>query len=605
MTSRRIAVLPEALANKIAAGEVIQRPASVVKELLENSQDAGARHVQVIIKEGGKKLIQVVDDGSGMDEQDAVSSFLRHATSKISSYEDLECIRTYGFRGEALASIAAVARVTMKTRRSEDDAAVVVRIDGGGAPEVSREGRVPGTSITVQQLFYNVPARLKFLKSGNTEFRHLYDVVHRVAISQPDLALTFVSDDETIFDLAPSSLPERLRDVFGDRQFDALIPVAESGDFLNVRGYIGKPAVGQKSRSNQYLFLNGRSIVNRNINHAVFSAYENYLIQGSFPFFLLFLEVDPHKVDVNVHPSKMEAKFEGEQAVYHFVSALVRKSLGSAEFVPALSMRSPGESGMTGLQFTPRQHSWAPAGGGMVDTSTGEIVGSRGIAGSGIAADLLRPTADRQDAVKPEHAGTRESNTIVEGSAPRLVWQLHKKYILTPIDGGLMIIDQHVAHERVIYERALDRMEKNLRSSQQLLFPFTLQLSPGDTALVEELLPYFDELGFAIKLFGKNTIVVEGLPPDTEGKDGGKIVADMLALYREYQQHSPMEVRDNLAKSFSCRSAVKAGDPLTDDEMRSLLAQLFAARMPYVCPHGRPIVLRIPTEELDRRFGRK
>ncbi len=605
MTSRRIAVLPEALANKIAAGEVIQRPASVVKELLENSQDAGAKHVQVIIKEGGKKLIQVVDDGCGMDEQDAVSSFLRHATSKISSYEDLECIRTYGFRGEALASIAAVARVTMKTRRSEDDAAVVVRIDGGGTPEISREGRVPGTSITVQQLFYNVPARLKFLKSGNTEFRHLYDVVHRVAISQPDLALTFVSDDETIFDLAPGPLPERLRDVFGDRQFDAMIPVAENGDFLTVHGYIGKPAFGQKSRANQYLFLNGRFIVNRNINHAVFSAYENYLIQGSFPFFLLFLEVDPRKVDVNVHPSKMEAKFEGEQAVYHFVSGLVRKSLGSAEFVPALSMRPPGEAGMTGLQFTPRQHDWAPAGSGMVDTSTGEIVSSRGIGGADIAADLLRPTAERQEAVQPERSGAGETKRFVEGPIPRLVWQLHKKYILTPIDGGLMIIDQHVAHERVIYERALDRMEKNLRSSQQLLFPFTLQLSPGDSSLVEELLPYFDELGFAIKLFGKNTIVVEGLPPDTEGKDGGRIVADMLALYREYQQHSPMDVRDNLAKSFSCRSAVKAGDPLTDDEMRSLLAQLFAARMPYVCPHGRPIVLRIPTEELDRRFGRK
>lgn len=368
MAQRKITVLPEEIANKIAAGEVIQRPESVVKELLENSLDAGVKSVVVVIKEGGRKHIQVSDDGVGMDEQDAVASFLRHATSKIGTYEDLEEIRTYGFRGEALASIAAVAQVTMKTRRQEDDSAVVVHIDGGGNPRVTREGREPGTSVGVQNLFYNVPARRKFLKSNNTEFRHVYDVVHRVAISHPEIAIQFISDDETIFQLHPAPLPKRLVDVFGERQFEAMTPVEEKTDLLTAHGYIGKPAFGQKSRVNQYLFLNGRFIINRNINHAVFSAYEHLLIKGTFPFFLLFLEIDPRRVDVNVHPSKMEAKFEDDQSIYRFVSALVRKSLAASEYVPAVTMQEQGiEAGTVGLRFTARQHDWTPPSSGAHD----------------------------------------------------------------------------------------------------------------------------------------------------------------------------------------------------------------------------------------------
>jgi DNA mismatch repair protein MutL len=595
---RRIAVLPDHLANKIAAGEVIQRPESAVKELLENSLDAGARQITVILRDGGTTLIQVVDDGAGMDEQDAVASFLRHATSKIASYEDLEEIRTYGFRGEALASIAAVAQVTMKTRRAADDMAIVVRIDGGAGPRISREGREPGTSVSVQNLFYNVPARRKFLKTVTTEFRHVYDAVHRIALGRPDVAITFISDDETIFDLKPAAIERRMMDLFGDRQFAAMIPVQETTELLAVHGFIGKPTFGQKTRFNQYLFLNGRFIVNRNINHAVFSAYENLLLKGTFPFFLLFIDVDPRRVDVNVHPSKMEAKFEDEQAIYRVVSSLVRRGLAAAGSgsIPGLAMDQSGDTaGVTALQFTPAQHLWP----GAVDRSTGEISAPASQSGD-YAARLFSPYVTPGPAPSGPGVGIEPS----DHEPAALIWQLHNKYILSQIRNGVMIVDQHVAHERILYERALQRFENKLQGAQQLLFPYTLLLSAGDYALVTELMPHLTLLGFDLKVFGKNTVVIEGVPPDVKGGQEERIIQDMLALYREYQQHAPMDVRDNLAKSFSCRSAIKAGDPLSEQEMRSLIDQLFATKVPYVCPHGRPVVLRISIDELDRRFGR-
>lgn len=608
VTPQRIKVLPENLANKIAAGEVIQRPESVVKELLENSLDAGATNLVIVVKEGGKHLIQVSDDGCGMDEQDALASFLRHATSKIASYEDLEEIRTYGFRGEALASIAAVAQVTLKTRRADQDAAIVVHIDGGGQSRVSREGREPGTTLVIQNLFYNVPARRKFLKSPNAEFRHVYDAVHRVAISHPEVAIEFISDDETIFHLAPATLQQRLLDVFGERQVEAMIPVEEENEFLTVKGYIGKPAFSQRTRANQYLFLNGRFIVNRNINHAVYSAYEHLLIKGTFPFFLLFLHIDPHRVDVNVHPSKMEAKFDDEQGVYRVVSSLARKYLGGADAVPGVTMQHDGsDPGTVGLKFTPRQHSWPGrelwSFPDRVDAATGEILPFRPTGGAEISERLFGKPRQEEIPPNPEQILPHEGDRPDAGAAT-LIWQLHNKYILSQIKNGLMIVDQHVAHERVLYERALLRFENNMRTAQQLLFPYTLLLTPGDYSLVKDLLPHFDVLGFDIKLFGKNTIVIEGVPPDVRPGHEEMIVQEVLALYKEYQRDTPTNIRDNLAKSFSCKSAIKAGDSLTEQEMRSLIDQLFATKMPYVCPHGRPVVLRISIDELDRRFGR-
>ena len=615
-TPRRVQVLPDHLANKIAAGEVVQRPESVVKELLENSLDAGATSVIVRIEEGGTRLIQVIDDGIGMDEQDAVNSFLRHATSKIGSYDDLEAIQTYGFRGEALASVAAVAQVTMKTRRKSDDAAVVVQIDGESTPRVSREGREPGTSITVRNLFFNTPARRKFLKSSSTEFRHIYDVVQRVALSHPEVGITFVSDEESILDLRPAELRQRVIDIFGDRQFEGMVWMEEKSEVLSLSGFLGKPTFGQKTRFNQFLFLNKRYIVNRNINYAVYSAYEHLLIRGTYPFFLLYLDIDPGRVDVNVHPSKMEAKFEDEQMIHRFVSTAVRKCLSTHDLVPALSL-SGEDTGDTGLRFTPRQHAW-PSGTAAdwfpaaprVDTSTGEILpphepgsffhGTPGLGGGEISERLLGKEES------PAASGSAESQAggLTPAQPYRLVWQVHNKYIVAQIENGVMIVDQHVAHERVLYEKALARFSQNLSASQQLMFPVTVQISPGDYSLLSELLPDFDVLGFSIKLFGKNTIVVDGVPPEVKVGNESRIVEELLMMYRESHQPGMHDERDALAKSFSCKAAVKAGDKLNEQEMRSLLDQLFTTSMPYVCPHGRPVVLKIATDELDRRFGR-
>lgn len=610
---RRVAVLPDHLANKIAAGEVIQRPDSVVKELVENALDAGATSLQVVIREGGKDYIQVTDDGIGMDEQDAVLSFLRHATSKIATYDELEAIGTYGFRGEALASIAAVAQVTMKTRRQDDDMAVVIRVGGEARPVVTRDAHARGTTVIVQNLFFNVPARRKFLKSTNTEFRHIFDVIQRTAIAHPSLAIEFISDGDAVFRLKPSGMAERLVEVFGQRAFEAMIPLHEATDFLGVTGYIGKPQFGQRSRSGQYLFLNKRFIVSRNVSHAVHTAYEHLLTKGSFPFFLLFLEIDPHRIDVNVHPSKMEAKFDDEQGVHRFIAALTRKALGAAGAVPALSAGGDEGSPDVGFRFTARQHAWGPPetparspwefpAREQVDPTTGEIMPRTAGHPVNQSEMLFGPPAS-PDPVRT--ATIAPAGPAVNDGASLLLWQLHDRYIFSQIRNGVMIVDQHVAHERILYERALDMFEKGMRSSQQLLFPCTIDLSPGDFALFEELVPHFAALGFDAKAFGKHTVLVEGVPVDVKPGHEQGILQEILEQYKEYQHHAPTEVRDNMAKAYACRSAIKAGDPLTEREMRSLIDQLFATSMPYVCPHGRPVVLRISTDELDRRFGRK
>ncbi len=608
-SKRRVKVLPDHLANQIAAGEVIQRPESVVKELLENSLDAGATEILVVVKEGGKKLIQVADNGMGMDEEDARNAFLRHATSKISTVEDLEAIRTYGFRGEALASIASVAHVTMKTRRAEDDAAVVVHMDGNAGMRVAREGREPGTLISVQNLFFNVPARRKFLKSTPTEFRHISESVQRVALSHPEVAIKFISDDETLLDLRAASLEERLKDVYGERYYSGLVWMEERNDYISVYGYVGKPSFGQRTRANQHLFLNKRHIVNRNIAHAVFSAYENLLEKGTFPFFLLFLDIDPHRVDVNVHPSKLEAKFEDEQNIYRFISTLVRRTLSTNNLIPAMSAGTDDQRTI-GLSFTDRQHMWPSTE--RVDPATGEILPHKEF--SDFSFQPIARTTDGIEASRQlfsdegklpeqESLGRAGETPTVSRQSP-LVWQLHNKYILTPIENGIMIIDQHVAHERILYEWALGRFEKESPPAQQLLFPLTVEMTPGDYALCVELLPHLDKLGFSIKPFGKNTIVIEGVPADIKHVNESTIVQELLDQYKEYSQHGKLDARDTVAKSYSCKAAIKAGDALTPAEMQSLLDQLFATSMPYVCPHGRPVVLKIATDELDRRFGR-
>ena len=605
-----ITILPEQLANKIAAGEVVQRPESVVKELIENSIDAGATSISIVIKEGGKSFIQISDNGSGMNDEDAAIAFGRHATSKIKSYEDLENIRTLGFRGEALASIAAVAHVELKTRRSTDDVGTLVRLEGGELKEHSKTSTQPGTTISVRNLFYNTPARRNFLKSNNTEFKHIYDVVQRVALSRPDIAIQFTSDGEDLLDLKSGTIEERLKNLYGERHFETLLPFDEQTELLSVSGFIGKPDFARKSRVDQYLFLNKRPIVNRSINHAIFSGYEHLIEKGNFPFYLVFLDIDPHKVDVNVHPSKMEVKFADEQSIYRFVISIVRKALGSNDLVPSLEVNAAKnfDHSFASLRHAALpQHFTGDFGSPekSIFSSPSSNVSQAPAQRDPLNIDKLFsdiPTIPLPEAGRPQQFahGTRE-NEAQEGKA---IWQLHNKYILSQIRTGLMIVDQHVAHERVLYERALASFENAVPVSQQLLFPHTVQLSAGDFALAKELIPHLQAIGFELKLFGKNTIVLEGVPTDVKAGTEGSILQDILDEFKNNQHRVKLDARDNVAKSFSCKAAIKAGDKLSEVEMRVLIDQLFATSMPYVCPHGRPVVVKISVGELDRRFMR-
>lgn len=603
-----INILPENLANKIAAGEVVQRPESVVKELLENSIDAGATSVSVTIKTAGKTFIQIIDNGKGMSGEDAVKAFYRHATSKISSYEDLENIRTLGFRGEALASIAAVAHVELKTRREEDQAGTFVRIDGGDIKEQSKSAHQRGTSITVKNLFFNTPARRNFLKSNNTEFKHIYDTVQRLALSKPEIALEFTSDDDTILALPSQKLEDRLKSLFGDRQFATLIPVREETELLTVHGFLGKPDFARKSKVDQFIFLNKRFIISRSINHAVFSGYEHLVEKGNFPFFLLYVELDPRKVDVNVHPSKMEVKFADEQSVYRVVSAVVRKALGGSDLVPTVEFQNQ-PSDFSSLRHTaiprfyPSNIPSQPSSFSRPETAAP-------------TEDLPFDLSLKLDQIFSQTQPTTEQSALPagrqfqhvpreeEGKESKAIWQLHNKYILTQIRSGLMIIDQHVAHERILYEKALERMNNAVPSSQQLLFPQTMQLSSGDFTLVKDLLPFLQTIGFETKVFGKNTIVLEGVPPEVKAGTETTILQDILDEFKNNQLRVKLDARDNVAKSFSCKAAIKAGEKLSEVEMRSLIDQLFGTTMPYVCPHGRPVLIKLSLQELDRRFFR-
>ena len=615
----KIHILAADVANKIAAGEVVQRPASAVKELIENALDAGARRITIVVREAGKTLLQVVDDGEGMTPEDAVAAFQRHATSKIKDASDLEAIQTLGFRGEALASIAAVAQVELRNRQRSSETGTLVRIEGSEMKEQGPAAAEPGTSIAVKNLFYNTPGRRNFLKTRQTELKNITDVVTRAALMSPEVAWQYVSDDEKLLDLKPADADGRVADLVGDRLFRALIRVQEQSDTLSVTGYVGKPDFARKSRTEQYLFINRRPIVSRALNHAVFQAYEHLLEKGSFPFYALNLTLDAHVVDVNVHPSKLEVKFENESAIYLFLLSAVRKALGAHDLAPSVSVGI--DSGTTGfetkLRFaTSTQTDLADlalpaADGAEVDPALvlrriERRIGDKGAGRDGEAtfpADLQPSVRSAPARIVPHSPmGTGKDHPPVTEQAP--IWQVQNKYILSQIRSGLLIIDQHVAHERILYEKAVANFENNLPSTQQLLFPQTVQLSASDYALAKELIPHLEKLGFDLKPFGKNTVVIEGIPADVRVGSEAQILQDVLDEYRNNEHTQTMDARDNLAKSFACKAAIKAGDRLTTSEMLVLIDQLFATQMPYVYPHGRPIVVKITVDELDRRFGR-
>jgi DNA mismatch repair protein MutL len=610
----RIKILPDNIASKIAAGEVVQRPESVVKELIENSIDAGSTVIELIVRRAGKSLIQVVDNGMGMSEEDAVLSVQKHATSKIFTYEDLEGILTYGFRGEALSSMAVVSQLEIRTQMKDEEIGTFIRIDEPGKIHKEKGAYPQGTSIAVKNLFYNTPGRRNFLKTDATELKHIIDIFNKLALSHPEINFKLYNEDDLINDYKPGNLESRIKEIFADNMLDALIPVDERTDFINISGYIGKPTLLKKSKGEQYLFLNYRYVMSRQINHAVFTAYEGFLEKGDYPFFILFLEIDPVKIDVNVHPSKLEIRFDNERDVYNFVLAVVKKNLGTYDLVPAMSFRG-GEVESDSMRvdnfvrlekndfsdrpsFMERASYTTPV---YSDKDIDLIFGS--LEKKPVQQDVFGvPSLDRQN----ENRETLNFKSVdnSKGEGETFIIQLHNKYILSQIRSGLMIIDQHVAHERILYEKALRKIEANLPFSQQLLFPKTLEFDPGKYGVLKEINPFLIKLGFELKFFSKKTIVIEGVPEDVKSGSEDKVLREIIEEYTSNQQEKKLEQRDNVAKSYSCKASIKAGDYLSDKEMRLLIDQLFATTNPYVCPHGRPIVVKISLDEFDRRFGR-
>ena len=635
-TDGLVQALPDTLASKIAAGEVVQRPANALKELMENALDAGAESVEVVLKRAGSELIQVTDDGCGMGPADAVACFGRHATSKLRRFEDLETLRTLGFRGEALASIASVAQVELKTRRRGDEAAVCVRVDGGEVEDVAPCAAPVGTCVSVKNLFFNVPARRAFLKSPATEFKHLVEAFQALALSHPTVAFRLVHDDNEVWHLpagaGDGALEARLDALAGGGLDGRTVPVEETTSYLSASGLVAHPDRARRSRGEQYLFINGRYVKSRSLEHAVASAFGALLPDRQHPLFALFLDVDPRHVDVNVHPTKTEVKFDDDKGVYSFVKAVVKRALaegGLGLAFDADATRVTPQSAPPLPEAGPRLPDAAPR----LPTSNGDgaEVGRptptfRLEAGSG--ADAMPPVRPASmPPIDPEpdaapvpppipgppvgpipsrlgpapEAGALDLDDETEADRDRTIWQLHGRYLLSPVRSGLLVIDQRAAHERILYERALAAIEGGMAPSQQLLFPFTVELGAADRALLTEILPELQALGFEIEVKEGKPILVRGVPSDVTLGDERDVLDDLLAQFRR-NSRLRLDARENLARGLAARSAIRPGHALGPAEARMLVDQLFACADPFSDPAGRPTMTRWTSDEIERRF---
>ena len=664
-TDGLVRALPDTLASKIAAGEVVQRPANALKELVENALDAGAARVDVVLKRAGSELIQVTDDGCGMGPADAVACFGRHATSKLRQFEDLESLRTLGFRGEALASIASVARVELKTRRRDDEAATCVRVDGGDLEDVAPCAAPEGTTIAVKNLFYNVPARRAFLKSPATEFKHLVEAFQALALSHPHVAFSLVHDDNEVWRLpageGEAALEARLDQLAGGGLDGALVGVEETTSYLSVRGLVAPPERARRSRGEQYLFVNGRFVKSRQLDHAVAGAFGALLPDKQHPLYALFLDVDPRHVDVNVHPTKTEVKFDDDRGVYSFVKAVVKRSLAEGGLGLAFDAEAPRVAGSALASVPlPDAPAGAPteAGASRPDPSSPDLPApdARGAAaprpvpngdgsafppaGPPLAAPTIRLEAGSgPEAMPPPGAVPPPAAPVtphlpdvpapppvdpgppagpipsqigpvpdaaddleLEDDPDRTFWQLHGRYLLSPVRSGLLLVDQRAAHERILYERALATMASGMALSQQILFPFTVELGAADRALLDEILPELGALGFDLEAPAGKPVLVRGVPADVTLGDERGVLEDLLRQFRRNDQRLRLGARDNLARSMAARGAIRPGHVLAPPEARRLVDELFACAEPFTDPAGRPTMTRVTSDEIERRF---
>jgi DNA mismatch repair protein MutL len=615
--SNIIHLLPDAVANQIAAGEVIQRPASAVKELMENAFDAGATSIKVVLKDAGRALIQIIDNGSGMSPADAELCFERHATSKLASAADLFQIKTMGFRGEAMASIAAIAQVELKTKRAEDNTGTLVRIEASQITLVEPCSSSDGTSISIKNLFYVTPARRNFLKSNSVELRHIIDEFQRQALAHPDLFFSLHHDGNELFHLPAGNLKQRITGIFGNNYAERIVPVEESTEQVSIEGYIGKPAFAKKTRGEQYFFVNNRFIKDNYLNHAINNAFDQLLGDNSFPLYILFLTVEPSHIDVNVHPTKTEIKFEDEKLIYAVLRAAVKRALGKYNISPSIDFNTETSFGNLKpfdplndeikIPTIPVNPSFNPFGSAANQGSSAHS----GYAGQSYAKqktdiagwETLYQIADSNVNSQSQLIAATNDDIHHVTATRNNTFQIHGQYILTQIKSGIILIDQQAAHERILFEKFIAALANNQGSAQQSLFPQSIALSAADFELFQELSEELKALGFDIREFGKNTIVVQGYPAEIESGNEEKIILALLENYKQQAAITKFDKKEQLAKSLARQAAIKSGNILNTEEINQLIDELFACEFPQVGISGKASFIKLSLTDLSKLFG--
>jgi DNA mismatch repair protein MutL len=610
-----IQLLPDHVANQIAAGEVVQRPASVVKELLENAIDANATQVKLIVKDAGKTLVQVIDNGTGMSVTDARLSFERHATSKIRTAEDLFALNTKGFRGEALASIAAIAHIELNTKQENEEVGVQIKIEGSTFISQEAVACLKGTSISVKNLFFNIPARRNFLKSNQVELRHIIDEFHRVAFAHPGITFNMYHNGADVFNLPTANYRQRIVGILGGKTNEKLVPVDEETDLVTISGFVGKPDFAKKSRGEQFFFVNDRFIKSPYLHHAVASAFEGLLRDKAYPSYFIYLQVDPKSIDINIHPTKTEIKFDDEHALYAMLRSAVKHSLGQFSVAPVLdfnridNMDTPYDYANKKVaapaievdaDFNPFRELHAKQGGTAFKKERTESWESLYVGLGSATANTA--SQESELSFESEEVNAKLFDEDNELSSNGVTYQLHKKYIVSKIKSGMLVIDQHRAHQRVLYENLLKNMTLKEGVSQQLLFPLVLHFSSIESALLLEVKESLENTGFAFSKLDNEGVEITGLPLNVSESGASIILEQLLSDFQNEVPNADFSQVDLMAKSIAKSMAIKNGTVLNGQEQEALLNDLFACKEPTVAPNNKPAFITISMEELDKKF---
>jgi DNA mismatch repair protein MutL len=613
-----IQLLPDSVANQIAAGEVIQRPASVVKELVENALDAGATEIIIHAKDAGKTLIRISDNGCGMSPTDARMAFERHATSKINSANDLFCIRTMGFRGEALASIAAIADVELKTKKTEDEVGTFIHIIGSEVKKQEPVACSNGTNFSIKNLFFNVPARRKFLKANTTELKHIIYEIQRIAIPNPEIKISLFHNNSPLYELPKTNYRKRIVDVFGKSINQSLVPVNETTSLIKIHGFAGQPKFARKTAGEQFFFANRRFMRHPYFHKAVMQAYEKLLPPDTFPSYFLFFELDPANIDINVHPTKTEIKFENDRAIWQIIHAAVRESLGKHNVVPSIDFDQngnieipvPGKNtsdvAFPEIKVNPDYNPFNTEKSGV---SFGNREFKTGKPNLNHWEDLYEGV-EKEPSPKPRRIqfDTDSRDDLYgypkEPFAGKKVLQLKQKYILTPVKSGLMVIDQKRAHERILFEKFMEVLKSDSVASQQQLFPQTVELNPADAELLKSILSDLLSLGFDIREFGKNTFIINGTPGVLDVSSPELVIEKLLEEYKNSPLEAKKKAKEQIAISLAKASALDYGTDLKPEEVDRLIDNLFACSTPNFSPDGKKVLTIIQTEDIEKSFSR-